>query len=320
METNFSFVILGFTKNSSEHRQSIDSRAHLDYSCEGVEEFSLEESRVDEILGERAYSGGDVPETLLEEVEDATFGLDSFFVKYYFLKITDAEKFVEYIKENYSDVSIHIETRPVEDWNIEWKKYYSPIKISDAFEVIPEWLFEQHKDDSKKQIVIYPGMGFGTGTHETTYLCLKLFEKYKSEISGNACLDFGCGSGILGIGAILLKEMDVDFVDIDRSALDNCLQNLKINFDVDELDGSALILRERFQEKKYNLIFANILENILVQEYPLVLAASMPGTYLIVSGLLNHQVENIIKQYKNFTMVETISKGDWSAVIFKKNA
>lgn len=318
MENNFSFVLLGFTPESAEHREAIDARAHLDFSCEGIEEFSLEESRVDEILGERAYSGGDVPETLLAEVEAATFSLENFFVKYYFLNVTDAKDFVVYVKENYLNISLHIETRPVEDWNKEWKRYYAPIKISETFEVIPEWLYEQHQDEDKNQIIIYPGMGFGTGTHETTYLCLKLFEKYKKEISGSACLDFGCGSGILGIGAILLKKMSVDFVDIDRSALENCLQNLNINFDVNSLDGSALILRDRFQSKTYDLVFANILENVLELEYPLINSATKPGGYLIVSGLLNHQVDNIVKKYNTFTKVEAISKGDWSAVLFKK--
>lgn len=318
MENNFSFVLLGFTSESAEHREGIDARAHLDFSCEGIEEFSLEESRVDEILGERAYSGGDVPETLLDEVEAATFGLENFFVKYYFLNAEDAESFVVYIKESYHNISLHIETRPVEDWNKEWKKYYAPIKVSDSFEVIPEWLYEQHKDEEKNQIVIYPGMGFGTGTHETTYLCLKLFEKYKNDIASGACLDFGCGSGILGIGAILLKKMTVDFVDIDRNALENCLQNLNINFDVDHLDGSALILRDRFQPKIYDLVFANILENVLEEEYSLIQTATKPGGHLIVSGLLNHQVDNIVKKYKGFTKIESISKGDWSAILFKK--
>lgn len=319
MGNSFSFVLLGFNRESAEFRESIDSRAHLDYSCEGIEEFSLEESRVDEILGDRAYSGGDVPETLLEEVEASTFSLESFFVKYYFLNISDAQEFVAYVKDNFLNISSHLETRPVEDWNKEWKKYYAPIKISDTFEVIPEWLYDEQQDESKHQIIIYPGMGFGTGTHETTYLCLKLFEKYKNDVSGSSCLDFGCGSGILGIGAILLNKMKVDFVDIDRSALDNSLQNLNINFDINDLEGSALVLRERFQPKTYDLVFANILENVLEIEYPLLISATKPNGYLVISGLLNHQVDNIVKKYQGFTKLEVISKGDWSAVMLKKN-
>ena len=318
MANSFSFVLLGYNAETADHRDGIDARAHLDFNCEGIEEFSLEESRVDEILGERAYSGGDVPETLLDEVERATFGLEKFFVKYYFLNEKDATDFVVYIKENFPKISLLVETRPVEDWNTEWRKYYSPIKISSNFEIIPEWLQELHGDETKKQIIIYPGMGFGTGTHETTYLCLKLFEKHLDKISGDSCLDFGCGSGILGIGAILLKDMKVDFVDIDKSALDNSLQNLKINFDISSLEGSALVLRDRFQPKVYDLIFANILENVLELEYPLIEAAAKVGTILIVSGLLNHQVNGIVEKYKGFKQIETLSKGDWSAVIFQK--
>lgn len=319
MTSNFSFVLLGFTPQTSGFKEDIDGKAYVDFSCEGIEEFSLEEARVDEILGERAYSGGDVPETLLDEVEAATFALDNHYVKYFFLSENHAKEFVFFVKEKFPELSVHVETKTVEDWNREWKKYYTPIIISESFEVIPEWLYEQNKNPQKNQIIIYPGMGFGTGTHETTYLCLKLLEKYKKEIHGNECLDFGCGSGILGIGAMILSNMSVDFVDIDRSALENCLQNLNINFDVNLLSGSSLILRERFIPKSYDLVFANILENVLFLEHDLLEQATNVHGHLIVSGLLNHQVPNIIKKYSAFKHLETISRGDWSAIIFVKS-
>ncbi len=317
MENNYSFVLIKFNPSSLELKEQLSLLSMNDFGCDGVEEFSLEEARVDEILGERAYSGGDVPETLLDEVEHATFSLESFYVKFYFQVEDNAKEFVVFIKENFSELPVHIEIKPIEDWNLEWKKYYTPIVVSENFEVIPEWLFEEYRNENKTQIIIYPGMGFGTGTHATTYLCLKLLDKYKEKISGKKCLDFGCGSGILGIGAIKTHQMSVEFMDIDKSALENCLQNLKINFDIDLLEGSSLVLRDRFQENKYDLIFANILENVLELELETIKKCSKKGTILIVSGLLNHQVENIIKKYNGFTHIETVSKGDWSAIIFE---
>lgn len=319
MENKFAFVLLSYDQVTQAKRAEIDKLAMVDCGCDGIEDFSLEEARVDEILGERAYSGGDVPETLLDEVEEATFATDLFYIKYYFSEVSEAEDFVFIIKDRYANIPFVFETKSIEDWNKEWKKYYTPIIVSEKFEIIPEWLFEKFKDKNKKQIVIYPGMGFGTGTHETTFLCLKLFEKHLDKISGNHCLDFGCGSGILGIGAILLKQMQVEFVDIDRSALDNSYQNLSINFDVNSLEGSSLVIRDRYQEKPFDLIFANILENVLELEHQTILNSSKPGTVLIVSGLLNHQVPNIVEKYAEYNHVETIQKGDWSAVLFIKN-
>ena len=318
MENKFAFVLLSYDQTTQVKRAEIDKLAMVDCGCDGIEDFSLEEARVDEILGERAYSGGDVPETLLDEVEEATFATDLYYIKYYFSDISEAEDFVFILKDRYSNIPFVIETKAIEDWNKEWRKYYTPIIISEKFEVIPEWLMEKFKDDNKKQIIIYPGMGFGTGTHETTFLCLKLFEKHLDKIQGNRCLDFGCGSGILGIGAILLKQMQVEFVDIDRSALDNSYQNLSINFDVNSLEGSSLVIRDRYLEKSFDLIFANILENVLELEHQAIVNSSKAGTVLIVSGLLNHQVPNIIKTYAEYNHVETIQKGDWSAVLFVK--
>ncbi len=321
MSQTYSFVLIQFDHSSLENKEILSALAVQEYGCAGIEEFSLEEARVDEILGDRAYSGGDVPESLLDEVEAATFSQLAFYFKFYFdgdQHQENAGEFVYFCKENFSEIPIHVEEKVIEDWNGEWKKFYMPIKVSENLEIIPEWLYEKNKNDNIHQIVIYPGMGFGTGTHETTFLCLALLEKYGREIKGNACLDFGCGSGILGIGAMLTHSMKVDFVDIDRSALENTLQNLNINFEGKSLEGSALVLRERFEAKKYHLVFANILENVLLLEQKTIMETLVPGSYLIVSGLLNHQVENIKNKYTEVKFVETISKGDWSAIIFRK--
>jgi len=317
----FNFVLLGFTRETVEWAPSLNAYAVEDYGCDGVEEFSLEEARVDAILGERAYSGGDIPESLIDEVQAAIVDQDNFTYKYFFYQgdfETNSAEFVFFIKQNYPEISLFTAQRDFEDWNAEWKKFYNPIYVSSNLEIIPEWMSDTHVNKSTTQVYIYPGMGFGTGTHETTFLCLVLFDKIQNELNSNdTCLDFGCGSGILGIAAMKTKKLKTHFCDIDRSALENCTQNLVLNFEGQNLEGTELIIRDRYQPKKYNVVFANILEHVLISEKPSITASVANGGYLIVSGILNHQVENIIKNYSHMDEVSVATKGDWSAILFK---
>jgi ribosomal protein L11 methyltransferase len=310
----FNFVLLGYTRETVEWAPSINAYAVEDFNCDGVEEFSLEEARVDEILGERAYSGGDIPETLIDEVQAATIDQDNFTYKYFFYEgdfEENAAEFVFFMKENYPEISLYTAQKDFEDWN-------NPIHISDKIEIIPEWMSETHVNKAETQVYIYPGMGFGTGTHETTFLCLVLFDKLLNEMNAEkSCLDFGCGSGILGIAAMKTKKMQTTFCDIDRSALENCTQNLVLNFEGENLEGTTLVIRDRFTPKTYDVVFANILEHVLLSEKPTITASVKAGGYLIVSGILNHQVENIVKNYSHMKEVSVATKGDWSAILFK---
>ena len=318
----FNFVLIQYNRATVGLANGINAYAHGDFECDGIEEFSLEEARVDEILGDRAYSGGDIPESLIDEVQAATIDQDSFTYKYYFYQNdyeTNSADFVNFIKDNYPLVSIFIDQKDFEDWNAEWKKFYAPIIVSERLEIIPEWLKASRESSKAKKVYIYPGMGFGTGTHETTYLCLKLFDSISDElIPGSKCLDFGCGSGILGIAAIKIKQMKSSFCDIDKSALENCSQNLVLNFANENLDGSEIVLRDRYVPALNDLVFANILENVLILEKEVILSALEKGGYLIVSGLLNHQVDEILSQYKILEKISVVSRNDWSAILFKR--
>jgi ribosomal protein L11 methyltransferase len=320
----FNFVLVHFNQKTIHLAPEINAYAIEDFSCDGVEEFSLEEARVDEILGERAYSGGDVPESLLDEVAMATEAQDEVTYKYFFYQNDYEENcadFVYFLKENFSEIPLYTAQKDIEDWNAEWKKFYSPIIVSDKLEVIPEWLKETHENSGAEKVYIYPGMGFGTGTHETTYLCLKLFDEISTQINANMrCLDFGCGSGILGIASLKIKKTPTVFCDIDKAALDNCVQNLMLNLEGENLKGTSLVIRERYNQEKFELVFANILLNILILEKRVILDSMAPGAHLIVSGLLNNQVEKILEEYKEVELVKVLTKGDWSAVLFKGKA
>ena len=303
---------------SPELEDSVDYQAHENYFCQGVEEFSLEEFQVDEILGERSYSGGDVPLSVINEVEEV---VKSKFIqkKYFFENYGHAARFLSFTNDKYSLDGKLVEEE-MQDWNEEWKKSYVPIKVNDIIEIIPEWEKDNFKSTSKEQIYIYPGQGFGTGSHETTFLCLKIF----SEIHGKFedCLDFGCGSGILGIAfKKLCNAKKIDLYDIDQDALENCIQNIELNDYKKEEFNLYLPEQREHINQKYEVIFANILLNVLIQEKKYLTSHLHPGGHLILSGLLKGQESEVIAEYQKLNPsldhIKNEYKGDWVAVYMR---
>jgi ribosomal protein L11 methyltransferase len=164
-------------------------------------------------------------------------------------------------------------------------------------------------------------MGFGTGSHETTYLCLKLFTENVMNSPIASVLDFGSGSGILGLSVFkFYLDSKVDFYDIDPEANKNCYQNAEIN---QLQDRSFRLILPDFRERLlngYDLIFANILEGILIEEKNNLVSLLNNNGFLILSGLLNHQAKNIIEAYSKsgVKLINQLEKGDWTALLFKK--
>jgi ribosomal protein L11 methyltransferase len=164
-------------------------------------------------------------------------------------------------------------------------------------------------------------MGFGTGSHETTFLCLKLFTNHLLSENVNNCLDFGSGSGILGLSVFrFFPDARVDFYDIDPEANKNCFHNAEVN---DLKDKSFRLLLPEFRAKlqdDYDVVFANILESILVQEKDSLVDHTRLNGKLILSGLLRHQALGIINLYtkSGFNLIEHLEKGDWAALLFEK--
>ncbi len=318
MNKYYRIVVTGKASQLSQ----LMNEAISDYGCQGVEEFALEEKRVDEILGERAYSGGDVPQSVLDEVEEVTRKEVENSFNFFFYDENCEERATLFYGhlQSVPNVCGKIIEEDWQDWNSEWRKHFSPLKISDKLNVIPEWMKGEFKDHSS--VYIYPGMGFGTGNHETTFICLSVLEKLiELEQNVDRVLDFGCGSGILGVASIKRGNSLVDFCDIDRNALDNTLQNLQLNFDENELNGHRLVIRDRFApQEEYNLIFANILAHILTLEKETILKGLKIGGHLVLSGILNDQVNDVIKEYASESMAveEILSKGDWSGILLKR--
>lgn len=299
--------------------ENLESLAISKFACNGVQEYSIDEQRVDEILGERSYSGGDIPVEILDEVE-SVIQSNSIVQKFYFSIKEDGLSFLVFLK-NELDITATLDEEEAKDWNEKWKESFSPILISDELEIIPSW-YDDYKSESNTTLKIYPGMGFGTGTHETTYLCMKLLMNIDYKSKNYSCLDFGCGSGILGLALRALNtETVVDLYDIDKEAIDNCIQNCEHNDMSPTSFGMYLPDDKSKVIKKYDLVFANILKNVLIDE-----SSSLIQTIkkdFIISGLLNGQEDDVIEHYQklnpSLSVVEIIRKNDWCAVHLQIN-
>lgn len=299
-------------KNEVLGLEDLDAMAMAEFDAEGKVDFNLDEATVDKIIGKEAYCGGDIPDDVMEKLESALSGSNS--NSYFWTNLEKAKSFIEKLNELGIEANLSQETEM--DWNAEWRKGFRKIEVESDLAVVPSW---EKEDPDFEKVFIYPGMGFGTGNHETTFLCLKLFREIRKNLkTSGTCLDFGCGSGILGIAAMKQLKSVVDFVDIDENALDNCLVNLNHNDYSDYSEGHGLILRDRFvSEKKYELVFANILENILELEQDVIINSVQKDGYLIVSGLLKGQEDNIIEKYNSLKFLKVVEKGDWVAVLFQ---
>ncbi len=300
--------------------ETVQDLAVNEFGSLGIEEFSLSEAEVDEILGERSYSGGDLPQDVIDEVESTVLkGPVNY--RFFFDNKNLANDFLNKVRSEFLCES-QVEEHKNEDWNAEWKKHYAPILVNDKLSIIPSWN-KDHKSPSKEQIFIYPGQGFGTGSHETTFLCLKLFTENLLNQKIDTTLDFGSGSGILGLAVFkFFPDSKVDFYDIDPEANKNCYQNAETN---DLQDKAFRLLLPEVREKllpQYDVVFANILENILVLEREALIQYTKPNGALILSGLLKHQANGIKELYTahGMKLVSHLEKGDWAALLFTREA
>jgi ribosomal protein L11 methyltransferase len=195
----------------------------------------------------------------------------------------------------------------VEDkaWEREWMKHFHPMRFGRRTWICPSWQSPPQPD--AVNILLDPGLAFGTGTHPTTALCLEWLDQHIQ--GGEKVIDFGCGSGILGIGALKLGAREVWAVDNDPQALvatrDNAAKNQV---------ESKIQLRSTSEPLNIqsDIILANILANPLVSLAPLFAATIKTGGMAILSGILSEQRNLIMETYHtHFTLESSAQNEDW---------
>lgn len=310
----------GFNKLEDE----IEETAMSEYECDGIEEYSMTEAEVDELLGERSYSGGDLPESVLDEVDFHNKSSKNSRKIFYFSQDKEtgssserAQRFFEFLNNCKGVIHTSITEEDNQDWNEVWRKDFKTIEIDQELAIIPSW----EKDESYKfPVYIYPGQGFGTGNHETTYLCLKGMKDNLAAINKSSVLDYGCGSGILGIAAKKVGFSEVDLYDIDHEALENAKVNIESNFSNDKTTFNLYLPKDKNQFKdQYDLIFANILAPVLEKIVSELKDKVSSQGILILSGILRDQEPWIKDAYeaKGFIHIKSEFKGDWCSIILK---
>jgi ribosomal protein L11 methyltransferase len=216
-----------------------------------------------------------------------------------------------------------IELEDEQDWNATWKKAFTGIDVDENLRVLPPWheewlaIADKVSDGTQKYngiLAINPGAGFGTGTHETTQLCLKTLRKL-GDLTGKTVLDFGSGSGILGIAAAL-QGAKVYCVEVDKLANDNAFENAKLNGVQDRIQILEHIPQE-IRGGKVDVLVANILRPILIQFAPEIKDCLKAKSELVLSGLIESDVAQVISVYQKDGspfQIERMQKNEWCAL------
>ena len=215
-----------------------------------------------------------------------------------------------------------------EEWAHTWKEHFKPFRVGERLVVKPTW--EEYAGREGDLILeIDPGMAFGTGSHETTKLCLEALEgicRRSGEFTGVeyphpvTCLDVGTGSGILGIGAIKLGITSVAGVDIDPEAVKVAAENAGVNGVEKEMTVSTTPL-ERV-DGTFSVVVANILAEELVRMASLLVERVAPGGFLILSGILAVKEPLVLEGFAPFGLVPLppAREGEWSCLVYRRTA
>jgi ribosomal protein L11 methyltransferase len=189
---------------------------------------------------------------------------------------------------------------PDQDWVRLTQSQFAPVEITPEFWIVPTW----HEPPAQAQQIIRldPGLAFGTGTHPTTRMCLRWIATH--EVQGQRVLDYGCGSGILAIGAAKFGAQSIDAVDIDEAAVSATLLNAQAN----EVSLNAGL--PDMAEGTYQTVLANILATPLKVLAPLLCQHVATGGHLVLAGILDRQAEELIQAYAPFLNLEVADRED----------
>lgn len=219
-------------------------------------------------------------------------------------------------------LGIEPETRVIadEDWADNWKQYYKPIPIGDTLLVLPKWEPEP-EGNARRILQLDPGLAFGTGGHATTRMCLELLEGASG--TGKRVLDLGCGSGILGIGALVLGCEDCTGCDIDPKSPEAAADNASLNGIEPEryhMYTGDVLSDTRLRKKLgsgYDIVLANIVSDVIIPLASYARECMAPGGVFITSGIIEgrqDEVEAAI-QAAGFAVKRHLNEDGWHAYL-----
>lgn len=212
----------------------------------------------------------------------------------------------EFANSNNFQYAIVTETVEEQEWERAWMDDFKPIQCGRRLWVCPSWLEPPKPEDVN--LILDPGLAFGTGTHPTTFLCLEYLDSLT--LNDAHVLDYGCGSGILAIAALLLGARDAIGVDIDPQALTATEMNMERNNLAKE--RVSLYVPDTFPGCQADITVANILAGPLVELAPEIANNTKSGGQLALSGILQDQANDVYETYSQFFDLNPIKqKDDW---------
>ena len=238
-------------------------------------------------------------------------------IRFYFTDNETGALQLKAVLEKYPQCSVS--TVQDSDWENNWREYYKPIEVGKKLVVVPEW--EKIPDDGRIPLILDPGLIFGTGSHATTKMCLQALEHEAA--AGKRVLDLGCGSGILGIGALVLGCDSCTGADIDPKAPDIACANAALNgigkdrfrvYAGDVLSDSAMI---NILGTDYDIVLANIVADVIIALAPKVHSFLKKEGVFICSGIIDER-ENEVRaalSHAGFTVEEHLHNEEWNAFV-----
>ncbi|MEB5526990.1 50S ribosomal protein L11 methyltransferase [Vibrio cholerae] len=199
------------------------------------------------------------------------------------------------------------------DWEREWMDNFHPMQFGRRLWICPSW--REVPDPQAVNVMLDPGLAFGTGTHPTTALCLEWLDNL--DLSGKTVIDFGCGSGILAIAAIKLGAAKVIGIDIDPQALLASKDNAARNGVEDQID--VYLPKDQPEGLVADVVVANILAGPLRELSPIIKGLLKPGGQLAMSGILDTQAESVAEFYRDDLELDPIAeKSEWCRISGRK--
>lgn len=243
-------------------------------------------------------------------------------IKAYFKEDENFEGYLKYIKENVEkldefgfdkgEAKVFSCKVNEEEWENNWKKYYKPTKIGEKIVVKPVW--EEYESKRDEVIIeLDPGMAFGTGTHETTRMCIKALEKYVKK--DTVVFDIGTGSGILSIAAAKLGAEKAVGVDLDPVAVDSAKKNVNFN----KVDNIEILYGNLMEvvNGKANIVIANIMADIIMMLTEDVKKFMMDDGLFISSGIILDKIDEVKNKLIEcgFLIEEVNIEGEWACIV-----
>jgi len=283
----------------------------LKATCSATVSEWLEESLL--AAGASAITMEDAQDQALLEPALGTMPLwDQTIVSGLFEAEIDVDETVSFVRQVFgsfsSDPMPHLQVELVEneDWTRKWIDNFKPVKFGERLWVCPSW--SDIPDPDAVNLMLDPGLAFGTGTHPTTALCLRWLDSH--DLKGKTVVDFGCGSGILGIAALLLGAKHVLAIDNDPQALIATRDNLQRN-NLPEAQLTAA-LPDDIPDLKADILLANILAKPLYELKPVLTQLLQPEGHIVLSGILASQADALNTHYREDYVMDPIAQeGDW---------